>query len=251
MARRPPKKPGTASAKAVHKRRARAYITRPKLIELSRELAVRRRATEADVLNTAYNKFATLQELARELVEACSAHCGRQMGFTPINLGEDVRWGPNGLVGLFVVLAGHFETRELGLYGVLRALKDNDAGTGSRLKSKVWGLLDTALGPASFRRMVLFNIVPFAAPFDVGKRILSDLPLPVRRELNNLQVAALSTLGTPAKFAGFGGAVSPSGVGELVPGNRRLSFLPGSAAQGGRGSGGVERHSWPAPPAVR
>ena len=38
MARRPPKKPGTASAKAVHKRRARAYITRPKLIELSREL---------------------------------------------------------------------------------------------------------------------------------------------------------------------------------------------------------------------
>ena len=87
MARRPPKKPGTASAKAVHKRRARAYITRQKLIELSRELAVRRRATEADVLNTAYNKFATLQELARELVEACSAHCGRQMGFTPINLG--------------------------------------------------------------------------------------------------------------------------------------------------------------------
>jgi hypothetical protein len=203
------RKPGVAVKAATNKRKLRAYVTQPRLILMAMEIRERRRAATADPALSFADTFATLQELARELVDLCAAHLNDpDMHFTPINIGEN-EWGPEGLLGFWVALGGHFETLNLGLFGVLRALQEN--ADGFNLKSRVWGLLDTALGRTSFHNMVIFNIVCFAAPFDVGEAIMERLPPEVCEELNELQVAALNSLGTPAKFAGFGGAVSLAG----------------------------------------
>lgn len=244
------RKPGVAVKAATKKRKLRAYVTQPRLILLAMEIRERRRAATADPALSFADTFATLQELARELVDLCAAHLNNpDMHFTPINIGEN-EWGPEGLLGFWVALGGHFETLNLGLFGVLRALQEN--ADGFNLKSRVWGLLDTALGRTSFNKMVIFNIVCFAAPFDVGEAIMDSLPPEVCEELNQLQVAALNSLGTPAKFAGFGGAVSLAGDRGLAQvGHAHISFPPDGAAHGELASGVRRLHSWPASPAVR
>ena len=207
---RPPweREPGVAVDVATNKRKRRKITSPRQFVLVAQDIGERRAAATADPFLSPADEFATQQELARELVGVCREYTDEPMGFTPIDIGDN-EWGPEGLLRAFAVLAGHFETLELCLFGVLRALRDNAGGFD--LKSRVWGLAQTALGPANFSSLVIFNVVCFSATFNIGKKIMAQLPHEVCKELNALQVAALNTLGTPTHFAGFGGAVSLAG----------------------------------------
>lgn len=238
MARAPwVREPGVAVEAATNKRKRRKITSRRQFVLLAQDIGERRAAATADTLLSPADEFATQQELARELVDVSREYTNEPMGFTPIDIGDN-EWGPEGLLRAFSVLAGHFETLELCLFGVLRALRDNAGGFD--LKSRVWGLVKTALGPANFSSLVIFNVVCFSATYTIGSKIVAHLPHEVSKELNALQVAALNTLGTPTNFAGFGKAVSLAGdrgiaqVGHahLLPARRCRSWRTrgGSAA---------------------
>lgn len=155
-----------------------------------------------DCLLTPEEKFAAGQTDMCDLVNKVGDYLGEDMSFTPANLPDGATWDMDGLRGAWMLILGHFETKNIGLFGVLRAV-----GFGGVLKSGVWRLLNTALGTASFNSMVLWNIVPFAAHHDAGKGLLDLWPPEAQALLLRLQLASLNALGAPAKVAGFGDEV--------------------------------------------
>ena len=161
-----------------------------------------------DCLLTAKERFDAYQDDLRDVIDLVAALTGRKMKFTPVNLSDDAVWDAEGLRDPFTLVLGHFETLSLGLDGVLRALQNRSDGV-VRLKSRVWGLLNTALGPAAFSRMVVANIVPFSGHHDAGKEMWLGFPPFAEALVNRLFLCALNCLGPPEKVAGFGLPVRP------------------------------------------
>ena len=155
-----------------------------------------------DCLLTAEEKFAAVQSDLCDLVNKVGEYLGTPLSFTPLNLPVDAVWDVDGLRGSWTLVLGHFETAAIGLFGVLRAV-----GFGGVLKSAVWRLLNSALGAASFNRMALWNIVPFAAHHDAGTGLLDKWPEEAKALLHRLHLSSLDALGALAKVAGFGDEV--------------------------------------------
>lgn len=208
MARKPTtsakkgKEKGKGKAKGKAKDRSCSYV---ELLAFIAALVIAADARDGpDCLLTAEEKFHAVQADLCDLVNKVGEYIGVELSFTPLNLPVGVVWAIDGLCGSWTLVLGHFETAGLGLFGVLRAV-----GYGGLLKSAVWRLLNTALGTASFDKMALWNIVPFAAHHDAGKKggLLDQWPEEAKALLVRLQVATLNALGAPAKVAGFGGEV--------------------------------------------
>ena len=152
-----------------------------------------------------YEKFTTLLEnLVEDLI---SSVIGKPLSCTKTALpgGGEGEWDENGerLRNFDALVFGHFETADHNLGGNLLAARSDLEKDG--LRATVWNLL-WYYGVNLFD-CVVTNIVPWAAPHDHGRRILSGIPKEVISFVNELTKAKLGCLGEPKKVAGFGAHV--------------------------------------------
>ena len=152
-----------------------------------------------------YEKFTTLLEkLVQDLI---SSVIGKPLSCTKTALpgGGEGEWDENGerLRNFDALVFGHFETADHNLGGNLLAARSDLEKDG--LRATVWNLL-WHYGVNLFD-CVVTNIVPWAAPHDHGRRILSGIPKEVISFVNELTKAKLECLGEPKKVAGFGAHV--------------------------------------------
>jgi len=152
-----------------------------------------------------YEKFTTLLEnLVEDLI---SSVIGKPLSCTKTALpgGGEGEWDENGerLRNFDALVFGHFETADHNLGGNLLAARSDLEKDG--LRATVWNLL-WHYGVNLFN-FVVTNIVPWAAPHDHGRRILSGIPKEVISFVNELTKAKLGCLGEPKKVAGFGAHV--------------------------------------------
>ena len=152
-----------------------------------------------------YKKFTTLLEkLVQDLIQSV---IGEPLSCTKTALpgGGEGEWDENEerLRNFDALVFGHFETADHNLGGNLLAARSDLEKDG--LRATVWNLL-WYYGVNLFD-CVVTNIVPWAAPHDHGRRILSGIPPDVISFLNELTKAKLECLGEPEKVAGFGAHV--------------------------------------------
>ena len=152
-----------------------------------------------------YKKFTTLLEkLVQDLIQSV---IGEPLSCTKTALpgGGEGEWDENEerLRNFDALVFGHFESADHNLGGNLLAARSDLEKDG--LRATVWNLL-WYYGVNLFD-CVVTNIVPWAAPHDHGRRILSGIPPDVISFLNELTKAKLECLGEPEKVAGFGAHV--------------------------------------------
>ena len=153
-----------------------------------------------------YEKFTTLLEkLVQDLISSVIGKPGLSCTKTALPGGGEGEWDENGerLRNFDALVFGHFETAEHNLGGNLLAARSDLENTG--LRATVWNLL--WYSGVNLFNFVVTNIVPWAAPHDHGRRILSGIPKEVISFVNELTKAKLECLGKPKKVAGFGAHV--------------------------------------------
>ena len=153
-----------------------------------------------------YKKFTTLLEkLVQDLIKSVIGEPGLSCTKTALPGGGEGEWDENEerLRNFDALVFGHFESADHNLGGNLLAARSDLEKDG--LRATVWNLL-WHYGVNLFD-CVVTNIVPWAAPHDHGRIILSGIPPDVISFINNLTKAKLECLGKPKKVAGFGAHV--------------------------------------------